>query len=264
MKLFFLLLTSFNFLATIKPNAAFTIQSLKHSPSLTKVSSSNECSSCNGQHFSIYPHLRSNRKSKISLLSSSDVINNESKALEDSDDDDDEEDEWEFEEYEDLRETDFYNSEWKVGTLMDGSNNIEETWTRLIVQDGEFICVWGDGSNGKWNFDAASQFLSMSKDSFGGWLGKRIWAGSVDDFYYVQGTIRGWSPISPASVIGQWQAKRLGVDKDEVGLAPWFQDDEEEEGQAKQLEDATDQAAKSNAVEKVEASADKATGESTS
>ncbi len=139
------------------------------------------------------------------------------------------EEEWEYEEYEELRESDFFNSEWKVGTLMDGSNKIEETWTRLVVQEGEFICVWGDGSSGKWNFDAASQFLSMSKDSFGGWLGKRIWAGVIDDYYYVQGTIRGWSPISPASVVGQWQAKRLGVDKDEAGVAPWFEEEEEDD-----------------------------------
>lgn len=155
----------------------------------------------------------------------------ETKAIGDGEGDD--EDDWEFEEYENLLETDFYDSEWKVGTLMDGGKKIEETWTRLIVKDGEFICVWGDGSNGKWNFDPASQFLSMSKDTIGGWLGKRIWAGTVDDFYYVQGTIRGWSPISPASVIGQWQAKRLGVDKDEAGIAPWLQEDEEEEDEAK-------------------------------
>lgn len=151
----------------------------------------------------------------------------ESAAVDDEEEDDDEE--WEFEEYEMLTEKDFYNSEWKVGTVMDGSKKIEETWTRLIVQEGEFICIWGDGSNGKWNFDPASQFLSMSKDSYGGWLGKRIWAGNIDDFYYVQGSIRGWSPISPASVVGQWQAKRLGVDKDEAGIAPWFEEEEEVE-----------------------------------
>jgi hypothetical protein len=139
------------------------------------------------------------------------------------------EDEWEYEEYENLNESDFYNSEWKVGTLKDGKNNIDETWTRLVVKDGEFVCIWGDGASGKWNFDPVSQFLSMSKDSFGGWLGKRIWAGTVGDYYYVQGTVRSWSPISPASVVAQWQAKRLGVDRDEAGVAPWFQQDDDEE-----------------------------------
>ena len=45
--------------------------------------------------------------------------------------------------------------------------------------------------------------------------------------------MRGWSPISPASVIGQWQAVRLGVvegdrvSKDERGEAPWFAIEEE-------------------------------------
>lgn len=139
-------------------------------------------------------------------------------------------DEWEYEEFEFLSESDFYSSEWKVGTLMDDKKNeIEETWCRLLLQDGEFVCIWGDGAKGKWNFDKTSQFLSMSKDTFGGWLGKQIWAGGIDDFYYLQGTVRGWSPISPASVVGQWQAKRLGISKDEdPGVAPWFQANEED------------------------------------
>ena len=172
-------------------------------------------------------------KNKNTILFSSDVQGdtsiNESITNTSNDNEEDDDDEWEYEEYEMLTETDFYDSEWKVGTLIDGSSNIDETWTRLVVKDGEFICVWGDGADGKWNFDPASQFLSMSKDSFGGWMGKRIWAGTVDDFYYVQGSIRGWSPISPASVIGQWQAKRLGVDKEEAGVAPWFEEEEEED-----------------------------------
>jgi hypothetical protein len=191
--------------------------------------------------FSIQPTTTSTRNlignSKIqgnSALSAAD--NTEPAGLEKSKvAEDDDEDDWVMEEYENLNESDFYNSEWKVGTLMDGSNNIKETWTRLIVQDGEFICVWGDGDNGKWNFDAASQFLSMSKETFGGWLGKKIWAGTVDDYYFVEGSVRGWGPISPASVIGQWQAKRLGVDKDEAGIAPWFEEDEEEEEMAPEL-----------------------------
>ena len=42
----------------------------------------------------------------------------------------------------------------------------------------------------------------------------------------MEGYVRGWSPISPASVVGQWQAKRLGVDKNEAGIAPWFKEEE--------------------------------------
>ena len=131
-----------------------------------------------------------------------------------------------------LTEADFYNSEWRVGTLMDRKNNIVETWCRCVVKDGQFVAVWGDNSEGKWAFDAASQFFSISKDSFGGWFGKQIWAGTVDDYYFMEGTVRGWSPISPASVEGQWQAKRLGVDPEEAGGAPWFEPQEEEEEQA--------------------------------
>mmetsp|Transcript_19242 Transcript_19242/g.27064 ORF Transcript_19242/g.27064 Transcript_19242/m.27064 type:complete len:240 (+) Transcript_19242:67-786(+) len=152
--------------------------------------------------------------------------NSNAPAIEETrDDDDDSEDEWEYEEFENLTETDFYGSEWKVGTLMDNSNKIQETWCRLVVKDGQNIAIWGDSADGKWNFDVASQFLSISKESFGGWFGKQIWAGSVDDYYYIQGTVRGWSPISPASVLGQWQSSRLGVSKDEAGIAPWFEDD---------------------------------------
>jgi len=139
--------------------------------------------------------------------------------------DDDDDDEWEYQEYEILQESDFYNSEWKIGTLWDNNpSNIDTTWCRLVLKDDQNVAIWGDGAVGKWNFDVASQFLGISKDSFGGWLGKKIWAGVVDDYYYIQGTVRGWSPISPASVLAQWQAKRLGVSEEEAGTAPWFQD----------------------------------------
>ena len=47
--------------------------------------------------------------------------------------------------------------------------------------------------------------------------------------------MRGWSTLSPASVIGQWQAIRLGnmdggdrVSAEERGEAPWFMEDDEE------------------------------------
>ncbi len=156
----------------------------------------------------------------FTLLAAS-VSGSETSLTQGKDDDDDED--WEYEEYESLTEQDFYNSEWKVGTVMEGANKIDTTWCRCVVKDGEFVAVWGDNSKGKWNFDAASQFFSISKDSWGGWFGKKIWAGSVEDYYFMEGTVRGWSPISPASVVGQWQAKRLGVDPDEAGTAPWFE-----------------------------------------
>eukprot|EP00584_Thalassiosira_punctigera_P001243 CAMPEP_0172525866 /NCGR_PEP_ID=MMETSP1067-20121228/890_1 /TAXON_ID=265564 ORGANISM="Thalassiosira punctigera, Strain Tpunct2005C2" /NCGR_SAMPLE_ID=MMETSP1067 /ASSEMBLY_ACC=CAM_ASM_000444 /LENGTH=269 /DNA_ID=CAMNT_0013309247 /DNA_START=22 /DNA_END=831 /DNA_ORIENTATION=+ len=159
---------------------------------------------------------------------------------------DDDEMEWVEEEFELLTERDFYNTEWKIGTLMDddprNAKSIDTTWVRLLTtEDGDNKAVWGDGSEGKWTVDVPTQFFSISKESFGGWLGKKIWAGTIEDYYYLEGTVRGWSPISPASVVGQWQGVRLGVvngdrvGEEERGEAPWFAaseevDEEEEDG----------------------------------
>ena len=117
---------------------------------------------------------------------------------------------------------------------MDSSpNKIDETWCRLAIdEDGKNIAVWGDKSEGTWNLDVASQFLSISKEAL--W-GKEIWAGVVDDYYYTQGTVRGWSFLTAAAVLGQWQARRLGVEAGEAGPAPWFDVDQaenDEEGEA--------------------------------
>jgi hypothetical protein len=145
---------------------------------------------------------------------------------------DDDDDDWEYLEYEDLQESDFVNSEWLVGTVFDNNpNKIVETWARCIMSDDSGAssqpCVWGDGSKGKWSFDRASQYFSLSKEHF---YGKEIWAGTVDDYYYIQGTVRGWTYITAAEVLGQWQAKRLGVDPEEAGIAPWFEEEGEEMG----------------------------------
>lgn len=141
----------------------------------------------------------------------------------------DEDYEYEYVEYEMLQETDFAGSEWLVGTVMDNRpQKISETWVRLAVdpETGKNVAFWGDNSEGKWNWDVATQFLSVSKENI---TGKNIWAGVVDDYYFLQGTIRGWRFWSAAEVLGQWQAKRLGVDKEEAGEAPWFESEEEKE-----------------------------------
>jgi hypothetical protein len=156
--------------------------------------------------------------------------------------------EWVEEEFELLTERDFYNTEWKIGTLMDDKprdpRHIDTTWVRLVTtEDGTNSAVWGDGSRGKWTIDVPSQFFSISKESFGGWLGKRIWAGTINDFYYLEGTVRGWSPLSPASVVGGWQAIRLGVvdgarvTEEERGGAPWFETPEDEEEEEEEEEE---------------------------
>ncbi|KAL7462025.1 hypothetical protein ACHAXS_002423 [Conticribra weissflogii] len=154
------------------------------------------------------------------------------------DSDEEEEEEWIEEEFELLTEKDFYDTEWKIGTVMDSSpSTIATTWVRLTTTaEGTNLATWGDSNRilarGKWAVDVPSQFFSISRESFGGWLGKQIWAGTLEDYYFMEGTVRGWSPISPASVIGQWQGIRLGVSKEERGVAPWFRREEtEEEGE---------------------------------
>jgi hypothetical protein len=154
----------------------------------------------------------------------------------DDQEDDDDEEEYEYVEYEILTEPEFMGSEWLVGTIMDSNpKKIVETWVRLASdKNGKNVAIWGDKSEGTWNFDVANQFLSMSKES---WVGKDIWAGVVEeDYYFTQGTVRGWNFLSAAEVVGQWQSKRLGVDPDEAGVAPWFQ--EEEDDETKEEEDA--------------------------
>jgi len=143
-----------------------------------------------------------------------------------SNDDDDDDDDYEYVEYEILTEAEFTGSEWLVGTIFDGRENIGETWVRLATdEDGKNVAIWGDNAEGNWNWDTANQFLSVSKNR--PW-GKNIWAGVVDDFYYCRGSIRGWNFFSPASVVGQWQARRLGIENGEAGVAPWFEQEEEE------------------------------------
>jgi hypothetical protein len=139
-------------------------------------------------------------------------------------DDDDNDDEYEYIEYDSLTEREFIGSEWLVGTNWDrNADRIDETWARLVVdKDGKNVVVWGDQSQGVWALDVASQFLSLSKENVV--AGKEIWACTVTDYYYLQGTVRGWTYWSAAAVIGQWQGKRLGVDPEEAGTPPWFED----------------------------------------
>lgn len=151
-----------------------------------------------------------------------------------SDEVEDDDDEYEYIEYENLAESDFLGSEWGLGTCWDNKKSkIDDTWARLIAKGDKNQAVWGDDSEGTWSFDVASQFLTISKNYF--W-GKKIWAGVVDDYYFLQGTVRGWTYFTAASVEGQWQARRLGVDPEEAGTAPWFlvEEDEDEDGAAEE------------------------------
>jgi hypothetical protein len=169
------------------------------------------------------------------LDSSTDTADDNEDTDKNTDDDDDDDDEYEYVEFDSLAESDFAGSEWLVGTVWEGQEkdlfgnekDVQETWVRLFVTDkGKNLAFWGDDSEGTWNFDVASQFLTLSKDSL---FGKRIWACTTDDFYYLQGTVRGWNYLQSARVLAQWQAKRLGADPEEAGVAPWFEEDEEDE-----------------------------------
>jgi len=156
------------------------------------------------------------------------------KVVDDTTDDDDD-DEYEYIEYDTLKEEDFVKSEWLVGTCWENNKEkIDETWVRLVYSKDKNIAVWGDGSEGKWSIDVPSQFLSISKENI--LFGKQIWAGVVQDYYFQQGNVRGWSFLQSASVLAQWQAKRIGLeDRDEAGVAPWFEEQTEEEETTKQL-----------------------------
>lgn len=136
---------------------------------------------------------------------------------------DDDDDEYEYVEYDNLTEQEFIGSEWLVGTNWDRRpDKIDETWARLVVDaSGRNVVVWGDQSEGVWSIDVAAQFLSLSKENIV--AGKEIWACTVSDYYYLQGTVRAWKYWSAAAVIGQWQAKRLGVGPGEAGTPPWFE-----------------------------------------
>jgi hypothetical protein len=148
---------------------------------------------------------------------------------EENEEEDDDDDEYEYVEFDSLAEADFAGSEWLVGTVFEGKENkpIDETWVRLFVtEEGKNLAFWGDNSEGTWNFDVASQFLTMSKDNL---FGKRIWACTTEDFYYLSGTVRGWTYLQSARVLAQWQARRLGVDPEEAGVAPWFEEQDEDD-----------------------------------
>eukprot|EP00569_Conticribra_weissflogii_P006994 CAMPEP_0171335920 /NCGR_PEP_ID=MMETSP0878-20121228/5653_1 /TAXON_ID=67004 /ORGANISM="Thalassiosira weissflogii, Strain CCMP1336" /LENGTH=272 /DNA_ID=CAMNT_0011837263 /DNA_START=24 /DNA_END=842 /DNA_ORIENTATION=- len=213
-------------------------------PSLVSSSASRpQCSSSSRRIF--FSNIRLNSKededgaSSVGLWMSTAEASNDLTTMEgddnNNDDEDEEEEEWIEEEFELLTERDFFDTEWKIGTVLDSSpDSIATTWVRLTTTDeGTNIATWGNSNKiiarGKWAIDVPSQFFSISRESLGGWFGKQIWAGTLEDYYFMEGTVRGWSPISPASVIGQWQGIRLGVSKEERGVAPWFAREEENE-----------------------------------
>ena len=81
-------------------------------------------------------------------------------------DNDKNDDEYEYIEYDALTEAEFLQSEWLIGTNFDRQpDQIIETCRLIVNEAGKNIAVWGDGAQGTWNLDVASQFLSISKES---------------------------------------------------------------------------------------------------
>ena len=183
----------------------------------------------NHRYSSTQLFLSSSSTDSTSSSTSIESNNINNKKSDDTDDDDDEED-WEYVEFDTLTESDLVGSEWLVGTCWDTNpNTIDETWCRLVTNpsDGTNLVIWGDNSQGKWSLDVATQYVTISKTK--PW-GKQIWACLVEDYYYMRGTVRGWTFWAAAAVEAQWQAKRLGVDPEEAGIAPWFEDKDDDDG----------------------------------
>ena len=114
---------------------------------------------------------------------------------------------------------DFVGSEWKLGVLWRGDDKIEVTWARCLA-DGSAEFGWG--TRGSWRLDEG-RFLTFAREFPLGWNGKRLFSAKVgDDPDFVEGIVRGWKPFESASVMGQWQAIRLGVER--KGVAPWWRE----------------------------------------
>ena len=119
---------------------------------------------------------------------------------------------------------DFAGSEWKVGIVWNGREDVEVTWAR-VSDDGEGTVQWGFGAAGQVRVDDGA-FVTLTRDFPLGWGGKRLFSARIDSDVYLEGIIRGWKPWVPADVMGQWQAYRLGVDRG--GEAPpWANYDKE-------------------------------------
>ena len=114
------------------------------------------------------------------------------------------------------READFVGSEWKIGVLWRDKEKIDVTWVRC-KEDGN--SEWGWGANGKWRLEDGS-FLTFTRDFPLGWNGKRLFSARVGaDGNFVEGVVRGWKPFESATIMGEWQAIRLGVEGPQLLLA---------------------------------------------
>lgn len=113
---------------------------------------------------------------------------------------------------------DFADSEWKIGVQWRDTKKIDVSWFR-VKTNGSSQWGFNIGSSGQWKLDDGL-FITISQDFFLGWNGKRLYSARIgDDPNYLEGIIRGWKPWEPASVMGRWQAIRLGVKR--PNPPPW-------------------------------------------
>ena len=119
---------------------------------------------------------------------------------------------------------DFAGSEWKIGIYWRDDDKLEVTWFRI---QGDGTSQWGFGfdASGKWKMDDGV-FITFTREFLLGWNGRRLFSAKIgDDPNYLEGVVRGWKPWEPASIMGTWQAIRLGVDRPRP--APWLLDDDD-------------------------------------
>ncbi|KAJ1455195.1 hypothetical protein M885DRAFT_617350 [Pelagophyceae sp. CCMP2097] len=136
------------------------------------------------------------------------------------------------EEAEEAAVYDLDGSEWKVGILWNGKKKIDVTWIRCNPGG---VARWGLPAEGKWKVEDGN-YATFSRDFFGGWNGKRLLSARLQgDGNYLSGYVRGWKPWDTASVLGQFQAIRLGVDRSAED-APWLAEQPEPAAGAAKLE----------------------------
>ena len=161
-----------------------------------------------------------------------------------------------------LRESDLYNSEWRIGIvwkprglakILPPRYAVEETWLRLGVdaeKGGEQVAVWGTGRQGDWAYreDAKTLTASMEApvlDFFGSATFQPDWLSR----YYMMGWVRGWTLFESVELWGIFEAERIdrkGAEGKDGFEAPWtrFKDMDEEQARMlvrKELEDLDDQ-----------------------
>lgn len=147
-------------------------------------------------------------------------------------------------------ESDFNGSEWKIGILWNGKKKIDVSWIRCKPMNE---LQWGFGAEGKWRLEDGT-FVTFTRDFFLGWHGRRLFSAKIgEDSNYLEGVVRGWKPWDSATVMGQWEAIRLGVDRPEE--APWTNLEEQledrrlqEEAFARELADAAAEQSQADAV----------------